>query len=157
MRSHSSRGGAHDVQTDKLSIPHTHHVADVARRVSDQSEHIRCIAWLHDIVEDTPVVLEDVEAEFGSDVRDGVDAMTRRDGEGYFAEYLPRLMRTPRAVPVKIADSTHNFGKIHLLRAVDPDRAVSLQAKYHRVLNKLGATIPAEPNIVFDGEHWVAA
>jgi hypothetical protein len=48
--------------------------------------------------------------------------MTRRDGESYFEDYRPRLARNPDAVPVKLADAAHNWGKVPLLREHDPDK-----------------------------------
>lgn len=144
----------HAGQTDKLGVAYVHHLEDVARRVTGQADAVVCIAWLHDSVEDTDATLEEIEALFGPDVRDGVEAMTKQEGEDYFAAYLPRLQRNPGAVLVKIADSSHNLGKAHLLAANDPVRAGQLETKYMRVMSTLGVETPVPERLVFDGGAW---
>ncbi|MHA1565902.1 MAG: HD domain-containing protein [Alphaproteobacteria bacterium] len=144
--------GHHGGQTDKLGVPYVHHLEDVARRVGGSNEEVVAIAWLHDCVEDTAATLEEIEALFGQVIRDGVDSMTRRVGEGYFQNYLPRLMANPHAITVKIADASHNWGKVHLLRAIDPKKATSLDKKYRRVIEMLGAETDNLPELLaFDG------
>ncbi len=144
----------HADQTDKLGVPYFHHLADVARRVAHLDALTVSIAWLHDCVEDTSATLEEIEKNFGSTVRDGVDAMTRRPGEDYFEGYLPRLKSNPHAIPVKIADSSHNLGKAHLLTATAPDQAASLEEKYKRVLGVLGAPVSVPEHLAFADGGW---
>ena len=74
----------HADQTDKLGVPYIAHVADVAARVSDRGAVIEAIAWLHDLVEDSDVSLDAIAETFGARIAAGVDALTRREGEGYF-------------------------------------------------------------------------
>jgi (p)ppGpp synthase/HD superfamily hydrolase len=125
----------HASQEDKLGFPYIAHVADVANRVSGEGATIEIIGWLHDIVEDTPVTLDEIDAVFGPRVAAGVNAMTRRDGESYFGDYLPRLSQNPDAVTVKIADASHNWGKVPLLRERDAEQAEKLDQKYRSVLS----------------------
>lgn len=54
------------------------------------SETERVVAVLHDVVEDADYSLEDIEREFDPEVRDAVDALTKRDGEAYLEESIPR-------------------------------------------------------------------
>lgn len=147
----------HAGQWDKLGYPYIAHVADVANRVSGEGAIIEIIAWLHDIVEDTSVTLDQIEAVFGPRVVAGVDAMTRRDGESYFGDYLPRLSQNPDAVTVKIADASHNWGKVPLLRERDPKQAEKLDQKYRRVLSALGQDDPVLMPIVFVDDRWAPA
>lgn len=144
----------HADQTDKLGVAYFHHLADIARRVADLDALTVTIAWLHDCVEDTSVTLDEIEEKFGSTVRDGVDAMTRRADEDYFKEYLPRLKSNPHAIPVKIADASHNLGKAHLLAVTAPEKAASLEEKYKRVLEALGAPVPMPEHLVFADDGW---
>lgn len=146
----------HAGQTDKLGVPYIHHLEDVARRVAGQSAVVVSTAWLHDSVEDTDASLAEIEALFGRDVRDAVDAMTRREGEVYFADYLPRLQQNPDAVLVKIADASHNLGKAHLLAETDSERAASLEKKYRRVLTALGVPSVVPEHLVFERGAWRA-
>lgn len=62
------------------------------------------VAWLHDVVEDTPVTVEDVDGAFGSQVSDAVDAITRRTAET--DDYYARVKANSIALTVKAADNT---------------------------------------------------
>lgn len=124
-------------------------------RLSPEAE---IVAWLHDIVEDTIVQLNEVEKRFDRFIRDAVDAMTKRDGEDFHEEYLQRVLSNPIAIPVKIADMSHNYGKLHLLQKMDPIKALKLTGKYKTGFDLLGcstAYITSIALIVFDGQQWV--
>ena len=58
--------------------PYIVHPADVARIVASitDDENMICAAWLHDVVEDTPFTLNDIESNFGSDVAHLVSGLT---------------------------------------------------------------------------------
>lgn len=47
-------------------------VYEIAQTLTDD-ENILSAAWLHDVVEDTDVTIEDIEREFGKDIRKYVD------------------------------------------------------------------------------------
>lgn len=123
---------AHSGQTDKLGRPYIDHVTDVAQRVAHLGAEVEIIAWLHDIVEDTEITLKGITDQFNHEISEAVEAMTRRSGEDYFSNYLPRLMRNKTALQVKIADLRHNQEKLSSLAAVDPDTAIRLEDKYHK-------------------------
>lgn len=103
----------HEGQFDKLGIPYINHVKEVADRVSEYGEDYIIVGLLHDSVEDTDITLEDIEAKFGRAIRDGVDGMTKREGEDYFDDYLPRVTLNELSRRVKVADSSHNLSKNH--------------------------------------------
>ena len=54
---------------------HLRRVAAIVERNTSDPEMIAA-AWLHDVVEDTPATIEQVEREFGPGVRELVDALT---------------------------------------------------------------------------------
>jgi (p)ppGpp synthase/HD superfamily hydrolase len=88
------------------------HVMDVVRRVEDAENamyvHVT-IAYLHDVVEDTAVTLADLhELGFGDDVVTAVAAISRRDGEEYLNEYIPRVAENALAAFVKYHDLRSN-------------------------------------------------
>ena len=146
----------HAGQKDKVDVPYIHHVEDVAARVAADGEIIEMIAWLHDTVEDTATSLDEIEHLFGPRVRAGVEAMTKRDDEDFFASYLPRVAANPDAVKVKLADAAHNWGKVHLLRLRDPGKAAKLEEKYRRAIEYLGGDTAGLPDdLMFDGRRWV--
>ena len=80
---------AHADQVDKAGAPYWHHPAFVGDHVEASEE--KAVAWLHDVVEDTDWTLEALLAEgIRPDVVEGVEAITKREGEAY-ETYLDRV------------------------------------------------------------------
>lgn len=116
----------HAGMTDKYGYAYTEHLSRVADRVDDLSyeiikktSHIPCyiaVAWLHDIVEDTTMTLEDLkdllavhseEAE-AERITKAVEYLTH-DKDGTYADYIETIAKAPGeageiARVVKIAD-----------------------------------------------------
>lgn len=89
------------------------------------------VAWLHDVVEDTDVDLDDIEAHFGREVRDAVDAITHRRGEPR-SDYYHRVGRNRIALAVKLADGRDNQDPWRKA-ALDPITKARLQEKYDKM------------------------
>lgn len=92
-------------------------LAAVARRrdVARPDLAVQC-ALLHDVVEDTPTTIAEIEATFGADVAAGVEALTKDPTLGskaaQMADSLRRIRREPREVwMVKMADRITNLQK----------------------------------------------
>lgn len=75
---------------DEARTPIFEHITEVAALVASGggSQEMIAAAWLHDIVEDTPVTLTDIGERFGSAVREMVDGLT--DPEPFAALPLER-------------------------------------------------------------------
>lgn len=107
---------AHEGQKDKAGKPYIEHPLRVSQLVEGGIDEI-LTALLHDVVEDTPLTLEDLKARGYSDrVVDAVDCVSKRSDETR-QEYLDRLKPNETARRVKIADLTHNSD---LSRIPDP-------------------------------------
>lgn len=117
---------SHLGQTDKAGEPYIAHVVRVTSGVSDETARIA--ALLHDVVEDTGVSLDDVGRQFGTEVRDAVDAVTRRKGEEVTA-YYARVAANPLALAVKYADVGDNSNPERLARLPE-ELSARLQKKY---------------------------
>lgn len=84
----------------------TDHVEKVALAVPDQQKPI---AYLHDVVEDTEVTLEDIKAAgFPQYVLDAVDLLTHKNNEPNIS-YWTRIAANKDAAIVKIADMKNNL------------------------------------------------
>ena len=95
----------HAGHTDKAGRPYTEHLERVAESVGRHAA--AAVAYLHDVVEDTPCTLDHLVRlgfDEGRIVRP-VDILTRRDGETYF-DYIRRIVRSgdTTALAVKRAD-----------------------------------------------------
>ena len=95
----------HAGHTDKAGRPYTEHLERVAESV--RRPGAAAVAYLHDIVEDTPCTLDHL-IRLGFDesrVVRPVDILTRRDGETYF-DYIRRIAKSgdATALAVKRAD-----------------------------------------------------
>ena len=98
---------AHAGQFDKAGKPYIFHPCTVAAMVKTEEE--KTVAWLHDVVEDTPVTLDELRGHgFPEPVVAAVDVLTKRSGMEY-GEYIRRVKQNPLALTVKIADMTHNM------------------------------------------------
>lgn len=93
---------------------HLRRVAEMVSAVTDDAEMIAA-AWLHDVVEDTPTTIEQIERHFGAGVRDLVDALTDisrpQDGNRAARKALDRAhlaQASARAQTVKLADLIDN-------------------------------------------------
>lgn len=97
---------AHKGQVDKAGAPYILHPETVASFVTKDDEKI--VAYLHDVIEDTPCQLKDLEnAGFSSEIIKAVDLLTRKTGQSY-KQYLKLVKTNELARVVKLADLKHN-------------------------------------------------
>lgn len=93
---------------------HLDQVAKITETVTDDEEMIAA-AWLHDVVEDTPATLEDIEREFGVSVailvRELTDISKPSDGNRAERKALDKAhlaQASARAQTIKLADLIDN-------------------------------------------------
>ena len=112
---------AHVGQIRKSGEPYINHPMSVATIVARQGldDVTVAAALLHDAVEDTSVSLEDLERDFGSDVRLIVDGVTKLDRLHFdtreeqqaasMRKMLVALSKDLRVLIIKLADRLHNM------------------------------------------------
>jgi hypothetical protein len=107
------------------------HVKDVAERVGldlRTSPDAVTVAWLHDVLEDTPVQISHLRAQGLTAAQEAaLVAITRMPGESYYA-YVARVSEDRLAVLVKYHDLRSNL---------DHDAPDRLAARYDRALREL--------------------
>lgn len=124
---------AHRGQRDKNGQPYILHPLRLMLAVS--GEAARTVAVLHDVVEDTPVTLDDLRAAgFTEAVVAAVDHLTRRAGESYEA-FIQRLKPHPLAREVKRADLRDNMDVLRLSAIDEP--AVARLRRYRAAWDEL--------------------
>ena len=119
---------AHEGQKRKSGEPFIVHPIEVAIILADlrMDAETVCAALLHDTVEDTEVTAEVVEEEFGPDVRqlvEGVTKITRIEVESLSDEQaatirkmLVAMSKDIRVIVIKLADRLHNMRTLGSLR-----------------------------------------
>lgn len=63
----------------------------------------KAVAYLHDVLEDTNVTVDELRNMFSNEIVDGVITLTHRKDESYF-EYISRVSTSKLAKKVKTAD-----------------------------------------------------
>lgn len=129
---------AHAGQTDKAGMPYILHSLRVMLRLESQDEMVAGV--LHDVVEDTPVTLDDLRrAGFSGKVLSAVEALTKRDGETRL-EAARRAAADPVARNVKLADNMDNMDLSRLPSPTEKD--LMRLEEYRQVRAILEATAP---------------
>jgi GTP pyrophosphokinase len=118
---------AHEGQQRRSGEEFIHHPYSVARICSELQLDDATIAaaLLHDVVEDTEVTLDEITAEFGEEVAqlvDGVTKLTRvhfqsreqAEAENY-RKMILAMARDPGVILIKLADRLHNLRTIEYL------------------------------------------
>lgn len=112
---------AHRGQVDKAGEAYILHPLRVMLRMRTEPERIAAV--LHDLLEDTGWVPEQLRAEgFSEEVLRALDHLTRREGEGYLA-FVRRAARDPVAWAVKRADLEDNMDLSRIPHPTEKDRA----------------------------------
>lgn len=97
---------AHAGQVDKAGKDYILHPMTVASYMDTDTE--KTIAYLHDVLEDTSVTVDELRNHFSNEIVDTVITLTHRKDESYF-EYIQRISKSKLAKKVKVADLLHNL------------------------------------------------
>ncbi|MFO7731267.1 MAG: HD domain-containing protein [Spirochaetia bacterium] len=124
---------AHRGQTQRNGAPYILHSLYVMQQVNGEVRQTAAV--LHDVLEDSPMTLDDLRSKgFSEQVVSLVDALSRRAAETY-EQYIQRLAKTPAAIPIKLADLRHNMDALRLVDFT-PDDGFRFQ-RYHKAYRQL--------------------
>jgi GTP pyrophosphokinase len=118
---------AHAGQTRRNGDPYVTHCVEVAKILADlQLDSVTVASGLiHDVVEDTAVTVEEVEREFGREIAQIVDGLTKighlpltsmqeRQVENY-RKLLLSIAKDARVILIKLADRLHNMRTLEFM------------------------------------------
>jgi (p)ppGpp synthase/HD superfamily hydrolase len=129
---------AHRGRLDKSGLPYVDHPGRVAERFDIVAEHVEAAAaWLHDVLEDTPITAQELlEAGILPEIVDVVRLLTRTPDVSP-DEYYARIRSHPSALAVKLADIDDNTAPWRL-RRLSYGTQVRLAEKYAYARRALG-------------------
>jgi len=151
MRAYEFGADAHAGQTRKTGEPYISHPVAVAQELADMRLDAQAIeaAILHDVVEDTPVTIIDIEEQFGADVALLVDGVSKLDQIQFhsraeaqaesFRKMMLAMIEDIRVILVKLADRLHNMQTMDAMPAAKQARiARETLDIYAPIANRLG-------------------
>ena len=121
MRAYEFGAVAHEGQSRKSGEPYITHPVAVAQELADMHLDVQAItaAILHDVVEDTEASLDDIEEQFGHEVAQLVDGVSKLDQIQFrsraeaqaesFRKMMMAMIEDIRVILVKLADRLHNM------------------------------------------------
>ena len=141
----------HGEQKRKSGEPYIIHPTNVAYTIAEigLDEKTICAALLHDVVEDTDVTYEDIVNDFGKEIADMVDGVTKlkqiqhasieeNQVENYRKMFLA-MGKDIRVILIKLADRLHNMRTLEYLKR---DRQIAISTEtmqlYAPLANRLG-------------------
>ena len=124
---------AHKDHVDKNGMPYIYHPIHLAEQMSD--EVTTCVALLHDVIEDTDMTFDQMEAEgFTPEIIAALRVMTHDENIPYL-HYIAEIKKNSIAAKVKLADLKHN-SDLTRLDYVDENTMIRVE-KYKKAINLL--------------------
>ncbi len=146
-RAYRFSASSHQGQQRASGEPYLSHPLEVARLLVDFKMDVTTVTagLLHDVLEDTGATKADLEREFGAEIADLVDGVTKlgklafssreeRQAEN-FRKMLVAMARDLRVLMIKLADRLHNMRTLDYL---PPDRARKISQETLDIYAPLG-------------------
>ncbi|MDH3303996.1 MAG: bifunctional (p)ppGpp synthetase/guanosine-3',5'-bis(diphosphate) 3'-pyrophosphohydrolase [Gammaproteobacteria bacterium] len=151
LRAYHFGASAHEGQTRKSGEPYITHPVAVAQELADMHLDAQAItaAILHDVVEDTSASLDDIEENFGHEVAQLVDAVSKLDQIQFrsraeaqaesFRKMMLAMIEDIRVILVKLSDRLHNMQTLGAMPTAKKKRiARETLDIYAPIANRLG-------------------
>ncbi len=150
-RSYVFSADAHEGQTRLTGEPYIYHPLAVARILANMRIDHKCLmaAILHDVIEDTAVTKSQMCDEFGEEITELVDGVSKLSQMDFgskaeaqaasFRKMLLAMTRDIRVILIKLADRLHNMRTLEVMR---PEKCRRIAKEtldiYAPIANRLG-------------------
>jgi RelA/SpoT family (p)ppGpp synthetase len=151
FRAYEFGAQAHEGQQRLSGEPYIYHPLAVARILAEMRMDVNSIiaALLHDVIEDTPTAKDQVAKEFGEEVAelvDGVSKLTQVKFESKaeaqaenFRKMMLAMVRDIRVIMIKLADRLHNMRTLGVMPPAKRRRIAKETLEiYVPIANRLG-------------------
>lgn len=159
---------AHEGQQRKSGEPYIYHPVAVARILAEMRMDHKCLmaAILHDVIEDTPTAKEQLVEEFGQEIAelvDGVSKLTQMDFKSRveaqaasFQKMMLAMTKDIRIILIKLADRLHNM---RTLGVMSPEKCRRIAREtleiYAPIAHRLGIhSLRLELEDLAFAHHW---
>lgn len=115
-------------------IVHLEEVVENIMLFTNDEELIAC-GYLHDVVEDTHVTIQQIYREFGDRIGNIIRLLTHKEKEDYFKHYLWLIYNSPDAKLIKLCDLLANYK--HIEELPFGERRDRLAKKYTNAIYRL--------------------
>ncbi len=110
-----TKAGQYRIGKNGEKLPYITHIYEVMKILTNEanitSDKVLTVAALHDTIEDTECTFEDIEVEFGTDIAEAVNLLSRKDGQPFdeHARNIFTSKKFPWLGAIKLADRIHNM------------------------------------------------
>lgn len=135
----------HDGQLRKSQEPYINHCIEVFKIIYNEfgirDEKYLIAALLHDTVEDTKLTLEKIKEDYGQEVADLVDGVTKlkdKDDMSTLAKVIDKSYLNPGVAIIKLADRLHNM---RTLEFMSPEKQIEKSTETLNVYTKMAESL----------------
>ncbi len=140
VSAHETASRAHEAQSRVSGDPYLSHCEEVARILARMKLDTATVVagLLHDVLEESDLTLAELRREYGDEVAELVDGVTRitglrlesreREQAEYFRKMLLSVVKDVRVILIKLADRLHNMRTIEFLDE-EHIRRISLETR----------------------------